>query len=98
MSNAILINPFEVSQGKEEECLAFWEKVAEYMRRQPGFISTKLHEATTPGAKFHFINIAEWESPEHFQKAVENTEFQKLVAPYMQVFPHHPALYKVVRT
>lgn len=32
-----LINPFEVPEGKEEEALAFWERVAEYMRKQPGF-------------------------------------------------------------
>ena len=34
MSNLILINPFEVPEGREEECLAMWEKVAEHMRRQ----------------------------------------------------------------
>jgi heme-degrading monooxygenase HmoA len=98
MAKVTLINPFEVPQGKEDECLAFWEKFAEYMRHQSGFISTKLHKAVVPGAKFHFINVAEWESPEHFQKAVEKGEFKELGAPYMNVFPHYPALYKVIRT
>ena len=36
MSNVILINPFEVPEGKEEACLAIWEAAAEYMRKQPG--------------------------------------------------------------
>jgi heme oxygenase (mycobilin-producing) len=98
MAKVILINPFEVPQGKEDECLVFWEKAAEYMRRQPGFISTKLHKAVIPGARFHFINVAEWESLERFQKAVENEEFKDLVAPFMTVFPHYPGLYEVIRT
>ena len=68
------------------------------MRRQPGFISTKLHRAVVPGARFQLINVAEWESPAHFQAAVENEESRELVAPYMSVFPHYPGLYEVIRT
>jgi len=98
MSTVTLINPFEVPQGREDECLAFWEKAAEYMRRQPGFVSTKLHKAIVPGVRFHFVNIAEWESIEHFQRAAASQEFKELVDPYMNVFPHYPALYEVVRT
>jgi heme-degrading monooxygenase HmoA len=45
---AILINPFEVPKGKEEEALAFWNRVADYMRKQPGFASTRLHRAVVP--------------------------------------------------
>jgi hypothetical protein len=37
MSRVLLINAFEIPEDREEECLAFWEKAAEYMRRQPGF-------------------------------------------------------------
>jgi|WetSurMetagenome_2_1015567.scaffolds.fasta_scaffold02998_8 heme oxygenase (mycobilin-producing) len=98
MAKVILINSFEVPQAKEDECPAFWERAAEYMRRQPGFVSTKLHRAVISGAGFHFVNVAEWESPEHFQKAVEKEEFNDLVAPYMNVFPHYPGLYEVIRT
>ena len=98
MSKVILINPFAVPAGKEEACLAFWETAAEFMRRQPGFISTRLHEALSPQAKFHFINVAQWESAEHFQTAVDSERFNELTAPYMELFPHFPGLYKVVRT
>ena len=38
-----LINPWEIPKGKEEEALLMWEKAADSMRIQPGFISTKLH-------------------------------------------------------
>ena len=98
MSKVILINPFEVPEGREDECLAYWEKAAEYMRHQPGFISTRLHKTVSPQARFHFINVAEWESAEHFQTVIESEAFKELTAPNKELFPHYPGLYKVIRT
>lgn len=98
MSSVILINPFEIPEGREDECLAFWEKAAEYMRKQPGFISTRLHRAIVPWARFSLINMAEWESVEHFESAINHEEFKKLIAPYMEICPHFPGLYEVIRT
>ncbi len=98
MAKVILINAFEIQPGREDECLAFWEKAAEYMRRQPGFISTRLHRAIVPGARFPLINMAEWESAAHFEAAVNQEEFKQLIAPYMEVCPHYPGLYEVIRT
>ena len=98
MAPVILINPFEVPKGKEDECLAFWEKAAAYLKQQPGFISTRLHRALSPEARFHFINIAEWQSAELFQAAVGSAGFQRLIEPYMTICPHYPGLYEVIRT
>jgi heme-degrading monooxygenase HmoA len=96
--SVILINPFEVPQGLEEEALAYWERCADVLREQPGFLSTRLHRAITPDARFAFINVAEWESAEHFQSAVTSARFQAVAAEGVQKYPHHPALYEVVRT
>jgi heme-degrading monooxygenase HmoA len=96
--SVILINPFEVPAGREDECLAMWERVAEYMRRQPGFVSTRLHRAIAPGARFAFVNVAEWETPADFQRAIEGEEFQRLTAGTMERFPHYPGLYEIIRT
>ena len=75
--SVILINPFEVPKGKEKAALAFWEKVAEYMRKQPGFIATRPHQAVVPWARFHFINVAEWESVAHFETVMNNEGFRR---------------------
>jgi heme-degrading monooxygenase HmoA len=96
--SVILINPFEVPEGKEEEALVFWEKVADFMRQQPGFISTRLHKAIVTWARFHYINIAEWESVDHFEKVMNSKDFKNLVDPYMEKFPHYPGVYEVIRT
>lgn len=93
-----LINPFEVPEGKEEEALAFWDRAAEYMRKQPGFISTRLHKAIVPWARFHLINVAEWRSKEDFEAAINTDVFKQLTEPYMEIFPHYPGLYEVIRT
>ena len=94
----VLINPFEVPEGKEEEALSFWEKVADYMKQQPGFISTRLHKAVVPWARFHLINVAEWKSVNHFESVMNGEEFKNLVGPYMEKFPHYPGLYQVIKT
>jgi heme oxygenase (mycobilin-producing) len=77
-----------------------WEKAAEYMKKQPGFVSTRLHRVLTPDARFHLINIAEWESVENFQAATSSDEFKKLTEGSMEMeeFPHYPGLYEVIRT
>ncbi len=94
----ILINPFEVEPGREDECLAYWEQAPDFMAAQPGYISTRLHRSIDGRARFTFINIAEWESPEHFFAAVGSEEFRALAAPGMEAFPHFPGLYTVVRS
>ena len=98
MSKVVLINPFEVPPGKGTEALAFWDEVADYMRQRPGFLSTRLHQSLDPGARFALVNVAQWESAEHFAAATNTPEFRRMVAPYMERFPHYPALYEVVRT
>ncbi len=98
MSKVVLINPFEVPKGREEEALAFWDRVAAFMRRQPGYIATRLHKAVSPDARFTYVNVAEWETAEHFQKAVSSAEFLELTAGSQERLPHYPALYEVVRS
>ena len=68
------------------------------MRKQPGYLSTRLHKAVVPWAHFKLINIAEWESIEHFEAVINSSAFKDLAGPYMELFPHYPGLYEVVRT
>lgn len=96
MTNVVLINPFEVPEGKDEEFLAGWEAAKEYMERQKGYVSTRLHRSVDPKARFRFINVAEWESPQDFIAALNNPEFVAIrnAVP----FPHYPSVYEVIRT
>jgi heme-degrading monooxygenase HmoA len=91
-----LINPFDVpDETADEDFLRGWDRAADYMRRQPGFVSSRLHRALAPDARFRFINIAEWASPEDFQAAVSGEEFHEIARGSS---PGSPALYEVVRS
>jgi heme oxygenase (mycobilin-producing) len=96
--SVILINPFEVPEGKEREALAFWDMAAEFFRQQPGFISTRLHKAIVPWARFSLINVAEWESVPLYESALNSEEYRKLAERSRDVARYYPGLYEVVRT
>ncbi len=95
MANVILINPFEVPAGKDEEFLKGWEAARDYMKQQKGYVSTALHRSLDPKARFRFINVAEWESPEDFQAALNNPEFATMRD--STPFAHYPSVYEVIR-
>ena len=94
--SVILINPFEVPEGtNDEQFLQGWDRAAEYMRQQPGFLNTRLHRALAPDARFRFVNVAEWESPAAFQAAVTSEQFRDIAK---GASPGSPALYEVVKS
>ena len=94
MEPTILINSFEVPEGQDETFLARWGEAAEYMRRQDGFISTKLHASLNPQVRFRFVNVAEWRSPAHFQRAIGTEEFARISE--RMPYAHFPSVYQVI--
>ena len=74
--------------------MARWQDAAAYIRQQAGFISTRLHQSLDPAAPYRFVNVAVWQSPEHFRQAVGTAEFQGLAR--RMPFASHPTLYRSV--
>jgi heme-degrading monooxygenase HmoA len=72
--SVILINKFNVAQGKVEQFLKDWGEDATNFKQQPGFISTQLHKGI--GKSSVFINYAVWESIEHYKKAINKILFR----------------------
>ena len=93
----VLINAFEVPEGKEDEFIKGWEATRDYLQAQPGYIDTALHQAVSPEPDFRFVNIGRWESPQAFQQAIQSPGFQEVSKP-LAGFRPHPALYRVVRS
>lgn len=92
-----LINVFTVPAGKEAEALAFWDAGAEFLRSQPGYVSTALHRAILPGARFSLINVAKWESVDAFQKATAAMRANAGIKP-VDGLTFDASLYEVVRS
>jgi heme-degrading monooxygenase HmoA len=75
---AIFINCFEVPEGREEAFFAMWSEVNRYMREKPGFVSNRLHRATTPNARFRFINYVLWQTEADW-RAAHDAGFRAMV-------------------
>ena len=94
MARVVLINPFEVPEGSDDEFLMAWEATKNFMERQKGYVSTKLHRSVDPKARFRYVNVAEWESPQDFLAALRHPDFVDLRDSIR--FPHYPSLYEVM--
>lgn len=88
----VLINVFTVDLADEAALLAAWSHDADFMKAQPGYISTQLHKAI--GGSGTFVNYAVWESLESFRAAFTNPEFQKRIADYPESAVASPHLFK----
>lgn len=92
----VLINVFEVPADQAEQFIAAWEQTREYMRAQPGYLETALHQALATDADFMFVNIARWRTPEAFAAAISSPEFRASAANVVG-YRQHPSLYRIVR-
>jgi heme-degrading monooxygenase HmoA len=92
--SVVLINLFEVPEGREDEFKAAWHAAADYLATKPGYISTRLHRSLTRDARFRFVNVAEWESAEHVKESVFNPEFRS-VARSLAEYSSTPDFYSV---
>ncbi len=94
--NVVLINVFEVQPGTEEEAVRYWEAARDFLSRQPGYVSTRLHRALRPDARFQLVNVAEWASAEAFQAATARMQ-RELAGTPPPGLRSTPGLYRVVR-
>jgi heme-degrading monooxygenase HmoA len=92
-----LINKFRVPEGRDDKFLEMWTEASMYFRRQPGYVSLRLHRAVSTDAEYRWINVAVWETEAEYRTAHSTDEFRRVVtAPGWEEFPSTPALYEVV--
>ncbi len=65
---------------------------AQFMKAQPGYISTQLHKGIAGSSTY--INYAIWENVESFRNAFSNPEFQSRIAEYPESAVAAPHLFK----
>jgi heme-degrading monooxygenase HmoA len=80
VSPVILVNVFQVAEADIPALLEAWEADANWMKQQPGYISTQLHRGI--GGSTAFMNYAIWESVAHFRAAFNHPEFKAALAHY----------------
>jgi heme-degrading monooxygenase HmoA len=90
----VLINPFHVPEEDDAEFRAGWQRARDALRDQDGYLGTRLYRTLDPDARFRFVNVAPWRSPQHFMTALQSDAFQRTAADMHHTA--HPALYRVV--
>jgi heme-degrading monooxygenase HmoA len=93
-----LINVFEIRPDDVEQFLQEWRQRAQFLGRQPGFRSLRLHRALNADSRFQLVNVAEWDSAEALQAATAQDFFQQSAQRSVHQFAvaAHPAIYRVV--
>src|SRR4051812_48205169 len=71
-----LMNSFLVPEGRDEAFIELWTETSHYFRRQPGFLSLRLHRAVTPGTQYRYLNVARWESDAAYRAPHATEEFR----------------------
>ncbi len=80
VSPVVLVNVFHVAEADIPALLKAWENDANWMKKQPGYISTQLHQAI--GGSTVFVNYAVWESVAHFRAAFNHPDFKSSLEQY----------------
>ncbi|WP_170781614.1 antibiotic biosynthesis monooxygenase family protein [uncultured Ruegeria sp.] len=86
----VLINLFTVDANDEEALLSAWTHDANFMKSQPGYISTQLHKGIANSSTF--VNYAVWQDVKSFRDAFTNPEFQRRIADYPESAVTRPHL------
>jgi heme-degrading monooxygenase HmoA len=79
-SPVVLVNVFQVAKEDIPALLEAWEADANWMKAQPGYISTQLHQGIAGSTVF--MNYAVWESVAHFRAAFTHPQFQQALGRY----------------
>ena len=80
VSPVVLVNIFTVNEDDIPQLLKAWEVDANWMKQQPGYISTQLHRGIAGSTVF--MNYAIWESVSHFEDAFNHPEFKNSLEAY----------------
>lgn len=94
LSPGVLINVFTVDAQDVDALLDAWTHDANWMKRQPGYISTQLHRGI--GGSCVFLNYALWESVAHFRQAFTHADFMSALAAYPSSAVAAPHLFSKV--
>jgi heme-degrading monooxygenase HmoA len=90
----VLMNVFTLDKADEQTFLRAWQADADFMKRQPGYISTQLYRAI--GESPTYLNSAVWESTATFRTAFTHPEFLSKLSAYPSSAIASPHLFQKV--
>lgn len=94
ISPVVLVNLFSLDKADEQDFLNIWQSDADFMKQQPGFVSTQLHRAV--GESLLYLNYAIWESNTAFRAAFKHPAFLDKLSVYPPSAISKPHLFQKV--
>jgi len=91
VSPVILVNIFNVAESDIPALMKAWEADASWMKAQPGYISTQLHQGVAGSTVF--MNYAIWESTATFTAAFNHPDFKSVLEHYPSSAVSSPHLF-----
>ncbi|MEO8033976.1 MAG: antibiotic biosynthesis monooxygenase family protein [Acidobacteriota bacterium] len=91
-SPVVLVNVFNVAEPDIPALLSAWAADANWMKQQPGYISTQLHRGIAGSTVF--LNYAVWESVAHFRAAFTHPNFKSALEHYPSSAVASPHLFE----
>ncbi len=88
----VLVNLFTVDPSEAPALVAAWAHDADFMKAQPGYISTQLHRGIAGSSTF--LNYAIWQDVQSFRAAFMHLEFQSRIAKYPSSAVARPHLFE----
>ncbi|UWQ31449.1 antibiotic biosynthesis monooxygenase [Leisingera sp. M527] len=88
----VLMNLFTIDPSDEQALLDAWAHDADFMKAQPGYISTQMHKGIAGSATY--VNYAVWQDVQSFRAAFMHPEFQRRIAQYPESAIAKPHLFK----
>lgn len=87
---------YEVQGEDCDKFLNAWDKANDYLRQQPGFMKTTLHQSTSANPDFRFVAISCWETDDDFRNATQSIGFRE-ASGSLEAYPVHASVYEPVR-
>jgi len=87
---------YKVHYDDVENFMNAYDRANDYLKAQPGHVSTTLHRAMSANAPFRFVNVAKWKTVDDFRKATQSNEYQE-ASGWLGAYPVYAAAYDTVR-
>jgi heme-degrading monooxygenase HmoA len=88
---------YEVSNEDRAKFLEAWGKADEYLKGQPGYLRSELHQAVSANPDFRYVNIGCWKNADDFRAATQSNGFRE-ASGSLAAYPIHASAYEVVRS
>ena len=88
---------YKVRDEDVDNFLNAWDRANDFLKKQPGHVSTTLHRAMSSSPPFRFVNVAKWKTVEDFRKATQSTGYQE-ASGWLRAYPVYASVYDAVRS